>query len=244
MVGAVPAVEGPDGSEGPHVFVTDLNAPELEDADRHHLTKVLRLRPGDVFTVADGAGGWRRCRFGAAVEADGEVHRLGRPSPVLTVGFALVKGGRNELIVQKLTELGIDVIQPFVAERSVVRWDPAKAAASQPRLTRVAQEASSQSRRVFLPEVAPARDFEAVAAPSGVVRAERGGPPAERDLTSILVGPEGGWSAAEQRLLPATVGIGPHVLRAETAAIAVGVVLAGLRFGSLSVGPGRPSEPR
>lgn len=244
MVGVVPAVEGPDGSEGPHVFVEDLDAPELDEADRHHLAKVMRLRPGDAFTIADDGRGWRRCRFGSVVEVDGEVHRLSRPSPVLTVGFALVKGGRTELIVQKLTELGIDVIQPFMAERSVVRWDSAKAEANQRRLTRVAREASSQSRRCFLPEVAPARHFEAVATPSGVVRAERGGPPAERGLATVLVGPEGGWSAAEQRFLPATVGIGPHVLRAETAAIAVGVVLAGLRFGSLGAGEGPNPEPR
>lgn len=233
MTGALPVVEGPDGSEGPHVFVASLEAPELKDADRHHLAKVVRLRPGDPFTVSDGVGAWRRCRFGPAVEADGQVNRLSRPSPVLTVGFALVKGGRSELIVQKLTELGIDVIQPFLAERSVVRWDAGKAEANQRRLIRVAREASSQARRCFLPEVAPAVDFEAVAQRSGAIRAERGGPPPAGGLATVLVGPEGGWSPAEQRLLPATVGIGPHVLRAETAAIAVGVVLAGLRFGSL-----------
>ena len=56
-----------------HVFVVDVESPELAPDDRHHLERVLRLRPGDELTVADGAGRWRHCRFGRVVEPTGDV---------------------------------------------------------------------------------------------------------------------------------------------------------------------------
>ena len=114
-----------DARSGPHVLVVDVDAPELAGEDRHHLERALRLRPGDPLTVGDGAGRWRPCCFGDRIEPVGGVVTVAAPSPELAVGFAVLKGGRSETIVQKLTELGVDRIAPFVAERSVVRWDEA-----------------------------------------------------------------------------------------------------------------------
>ena len=115
--------------------------------------------------------------------------------PELGVAFALVKGDRPELAVQKLTELGIDVIVPFVAERSVVRWDAERAARHHERLTRIAREAAMQCRRAWLPAVEVVTDFAGVAARSRAAITTVGGQ--KLDLTShrlLLVGPEGGWS--------------------------------------------------
>src|SRR3546814_15377913 len=75
--------------------------------------------------------------------SDLEVAEVPAAAPELTVAFALVKGDKPELVVQKLTELGIDRIEPLRAERSVVRWDEAKAASA---LTRL--RARSEERRV------------------------------------------------------------------------------------------------
>jgi len=108
-----------------HAFVADVESPELGPDDRHHLERVLRLRPGDELTVADGAGRWRRCRFGPVVEVDGEVEVEPPPAPAITLAFALTKGERPEWTVQKLTEVGVDRIVPFVSDRSIVRWDEA-----------------------------------------------------------------------------------------------------------------------
>src|SRR5207248_10476150 len=88
-----------------HVFVADLDALELDADDAHHLSRSLRLRPGELVTAADGAGRWRRCTWtGAGLEADGTVAFDQRPAPALTVAFAIPKGDRPEWIVQKLTE--------------------------------------------------------------------------------------------------------------------------------------------
>jgi len=216
-----------------HAFVVDLAAPELTDADRHHLERVLRLRPGDEITVSDGAGSWRPCRFGAPLEPVGDVSREPAPDPPLTVGFALTKGQRPELTVQKLTELGVDRIAPFVAARTVVRWDPDQAAAHVERLRRLAREAAMQSRRVWLPEVEQVRDFATVvdAIGAGACLADRAGGAPALSRPAVLVGPEGGWSDDERACGLPVVGLGRHVLRAETAAVAAGVVLSALRAG-------------
>ena len=228
----------PGGNNGPHVFVDDLGRPELCDGDRHHLTQSLRLRPGDAFTASDGAGSWRACRFGTGpqgeVEPEGEVVFVEAPRPKLTIGFALIKGGRPELVVQKLTELGADAIVPFIAEHSVVRWDAERAARHVERLRRVAREAAMQSRQVRLPEIGEVAEFADLAVCPGAVRADIFGDPPSLGNPTVLVGPEGGWSAAERRRLSA-VRISSSVLRSETAAIAAATLLTALRDGLTSV---------
>lgn len=218
-----------------HVFVEDLDAPVVAEPDRHHLERVLRLRAGETVTASDGRGGLRRCTFagGAALEPAGDLERTPAPAPAIGVGFALVKGEKPEWIVQKLTECGVDRILPFVAERSVVRWDPAKAARNLERLRRVAVEASMQSRRVWLPEVAPLQDFLAVVAATGVAIADLAGDPPDPAVAPVvLVGPEGGWSDTERAAASGRrVRFAPTVLRAETAAVAAGVLLGALRAG-------------
>jgi 16S rRNA (uracil1498-N3)-methyltransferase len=218
------------GAEGPHTLVGDVDRPLLEERDRHHLERVLRLRTGSPMTVGDGAGRWRACTFAAELEPRGDVMSVARPEPALTVGFALIKSGRPELVVQKLTELGIDRIVPFVAGRSVVAWKGDKAANNLARLRRVAREAVMQSRRAWLPEVAPLASFDTVAAGSAVLAAPTGRELGELDHT-VLVGPEGGWTAAELAAVDDRVVLADHVLRAETAAIAAATLMVARRRG-------------
>jgi 16S rRNA (uracil1498-N3)-methyltransferase len=215
-------------------FVVDLASPTLDEADVHHLTRVLRLRAGDPLTIADGAGTWRIAHL--APDAPTSLDALGpvtvRPDedPSLTVGFALVKGDKPELIVQKLTELGIDRIVPFRAERSVVRWDPAKAAKAIDRLRAVARSAAMQCHRPRLPIVDDVADLMELVA-QGAALADRGGQPLSLEAPFVLVGPEGGWASSEAAIAAPRIALGPHVLRAETAALTAGAVLASLRAG-------------
>ena len=215
----------------------DLDALVLDPDDDHHLRRVLRLRPGEDVSASDGRGGWRACTWtDAGLAPAGAVAGAVRPAPTVTVGFALTKGDRPEWVVQKLTEVGVDVIAPFTAEHSVVRWDADKAARQHDRFVRVAREAAMQSRRAWLPAVAPLASFDELVAGlgTGTVLAQPGGPPPTLDHPTLLVGPEGGFSPAElDRGLP-TVGLGPTVLRAETAALAGGLVLSWLRSGILA----------
>lgn len=219
------------GGSAPHVGVPDLGVPELEPEDRHHLERVRRLRAGDALSITDGRGSWRWCRFGVQLEPDGEIQRDPAPEPGITVAFAVVKGGRPELIVQKLTEIGVDRIVPFVAERSIVRWDGGKVDRQTARLRRVAREAAMQCRRTWWPQIDELAQFQQVIALPGAAAADRGGGPPTLATPSVIIGPEGGWSDAERDVLPALVGLGPNVLRAETAAISAAVVLVGLRSG-------------
>lgn len=214
-----------------HAFVADLDRPALDDADRHHLERVLRLRPGDRLTVSDGTGAWRFARFGRELQPDGPIERVERPRPAITIGVAVLKGDRTELVVQKLTEVGVDRIVPLVCDRSVVRWEGDRARRHLGRLRRIAREAAMQSRQVWLPEVADVTPFTAVAVLPGVAIATmRGGPPS-LDHPTVLVGPEGGWSQREEAAGVPAVNLGPSVLRSETAAVVASALLSALRHG-------------
>jgi 16S rRNA (uracil1498-N3)-methyltransferase len=217
----------------PHVFVADVAAPVLDDEDRHHLERVLRTRVGEEVTVADGRGGWRVCTFaaGGGLEPVGEVEQRPAPVPAITVAFALTKGEKPETAVQKLTELGVDRIVPFAAARSVARWDGDRADRHVARLRKVAREAAMQSRRAHLPIVDDVVDFAAAAAIPGACLADAGGAPPSLDRPVVLVGPEGGWSDEERSAGLPVVGLGPFVLRAETAALTAGALFGALRAG-------------
>lgn len=219
------------GGPGPLAFVDDVEHPALSADDHHHLGRVLRLRTGDALDVSDGAGRWRACRFGDDLDPVGPVESVERPRPPLTIAFAVMKGSRPEWVVQKLTELGVDHIRPFVAARSVVRWDDRRAEANLLRMRRVAREAAMQCRRVWLPEIARLATFADVAALPDACLADRDGTAPDIARPCVLVGPEGGWAAAEREVGLSTVSLGPHVLRAETAVVAAAVLLAADRHG-------------
>ena len=186
---------------------------------------MLRVRAGDPLTASDGAGRWRPCRFGDPLEVEGPTESVPEPRPRLTVGFALVKGERPEWAVQKLTELGIDRIVPLVTERSVVRWDGERAEKGRARFRRVAREAAMQSRRCWLPEVADVAELGTFSSDDGAVLADRTGAPLAPGPTTVLVGPEGGWSPDELAGDLSAVSLAEHVLRTETAAVTAGVLL-------------------
>lgn len=222
----------PPGDSTPHVLVDDLDTLGVDDATWHHLLRVRRVRVGSTITVTDGAGRWRPCRIAGptSLEPDGEIVVLARPEPEITVAFALTKGDKPELVIQKLTELGVDGIVPFRAARSVVRWDEAKADAAHRRWCSVARAAVEQSKRCWMPRVEPVSDVADLAG-RGAARVDRGGDVPSLARSVVAVGPEGGWDDRERELLPTAIALGPHVLRAETAALTTGVVLCSLRSG-------------
>jgi 16S rRNA (uracil1498-N3)-methyltransferase len=216
------------------VFVPDLDSLEVSASDAHHLSRVLRLRGGEAVIAGDGSGSWRLCSYIGEVsdpslllEANGPLVTEPRPDPELCVGFVPVKGERPEWVVQKLTEVGVDRIVLLSSARAVVRWDMTRTKRVLERFRAVAREAASQSRRVWIPEVDGVLSLDELAdgvGPGRLALAEPGGGPLGGDLTSVAVGPEGGWTDEELEGRP-LVGLGRGILRAETAAIAVGLRL-------------------
>jgi 16S rRNA (uracil1498-N3)-methyltransferase len=230
-----------------HVFVEALDdTVYVTGEDGHHLQRVRRVRSGERITAADGTGAWRsyvvaRSAQGAlALTADGGRHREPVLQPALAVAFALSKGPKPEAVVSGLTELGVDLILPFRSARSVVRWEGDRVPTATARLRRVAREAAMQCRRARLPEIAEPVDVATLALHPGVVLGDPSGrpvsaigAPAEGEWLAV-VGPEGGLDAAEREQLTGgpgatTVAVGPHVLRTETAAVALAAALTGRR---------------
>lgn len=187
----------------------------------HHLDRVLRLRDGQAVSVTDGAGRWRMAVWRTTtrdLESTGDV-MVGERRVPLTLATSIPKGDRVDVLVQKSTELGVGRIVFLHAEQSVVRWKPDRAAKQVVRLTRIADEAVRQSRRLWrVPVEGPLPAHEVLA---GAVVAEPGGGSLSGNEPVVAIGPEGGWSNGELALAERTVSLGSGVLRVETAAIAV-----------------------
>ncbi len=214
-------------------------------ASRH--AKVLRLREGDPVVLFDGAG---REAEGEVLAAGDELRcRVGPPrerssnEPRVVLCQCLPKGGKLDDIVRASTVLGVAAIHLVASERAVPRLDDARAEKRLDRLASVAREAARQSGRADVPDViAPAPLDEVLArAPAEAARLAFV-PGGEASLAAlgpgpaawILIGPEGGLAGSEialaQRRGFASVGLGPSVLRVETAApVAVALVLHRLR---------------
>jgi 16S rRNA (uracil1498-N3)-methyltransferase len=207
--------------------------------DAHHLTRVLRVEPGQNFEISDNRNVYLAEVETARKDLVSFAIKEQLESPAATghsvLFAALIKFERFEWMIEKATELGVEHIIPVETERS----EKGLAQAALKRLARwnrIVREASEQSRRAHLPEIdSPAALTEVLADGGGYryVLDEAGAVPIlsampatrhPEDCTGLLVGPEGGWTDRERTAIQAagwtTVSLGKNILRAETAAIA------------------------
>jgi len=211
----------------------------LPEHSAHHARDVLRLRPGQTVRVFDGAGHEYEAVLDA-VSREGVTARVtgraeARPESPLRVVLAVspLRGDRMELVVQKATELGVAEIRPVVTARTDTAARPALKGSRQERWDKVASGAAEQCGRAVVPLVAPTTTFAALVDQPfeglKLVFLERGAPPPLHVLPPptavlLLVGPAGGWEEAEVQRSTAAgfvgAGLGPRILRAETAAVA------------------------
>ena len=227
-------------------FVDNIRAgtAELLGDEALHLTRVLRVEAGQRFEISDNQAAW----LAEVAEARGPrvVFRVLEPlespaAPVrLTLVAALIKFDRFEWIVEKATELGVERLLPMETARTEKGLFEASHKRSE-RWRRIARESSQQARRVSVPEILPAANFDrCLAEPAdhryfldeGVAPPLLGAVPPRRSATdqvALMLGPEGGWTDDERRRATAAgwlaVSLGPLVLRAETAAAAALAVL-------------------
>lgn len=229
----------------------------LDGPEGRHAATVRRMRVGERLTVTDGRG--VRGSGTVAVVERGEVVVIiddvsadPAPRPTVTLVQALVKGDRGELAVELATEAGVDTIVPWQAARCISRWTGSaeKARRGRTRWADTAAAAAKQSRRTRFPAVADLADTAAVArmvraADQALLLHESAGPGlrevvrADVDDLLLVVGPEGGLTEDELAVLGAAgaraVRLGPHVLRASTAA-AVALGALGVLTGRWDVG--------
>jgi 16S rRNA (uracil1498-N3)-methyltransferase len=241
----------------PHRFHVPAAAPgarvHLPEHAAHHAREVLRLRTGAPVRVFDGAGG----------EWDGVLEEVSRravtahllhavetrpESPLrLVLAMAALKGDRMELVIQKVTELGVAQIWPVVTLRTDAAARPALKGSRSERWERVASGAAEQCGRAVVPHIAPTTTLEGLMErPFEGARAallETPGHPALASLPLeatasllLLVGPAGGFEPVEVTALRAArfaaASLGPRILRAETAAVAA-VTIAQATWGDL-----------
>lgn len=215
--------------------------------EHHYLAHVRRARPGDAVELLDGAG--RRAaatiaRLGerdTALVAAAPQAVIAAP-PLVRALLPLIKGDRMDSAIEKLVEVGADAIVVWPAARSVARLDDARRDSRVAKYRAIAQAAARQSGRAQVPDVRAADSLAAALAalpdPANGVRLVLDptsdaplDPGAAPDVT-LISGPEGGLAPDElDRLAGFTpVGLGPRVLRAETApVIAVALIRAATR---------------
>jgi 16S rRNA (uracil1498-N3)-methyltransferase len=235
---------------GPPVFLVppgslDAEIVTLSGPEGHHAAAVRRLRPGERADVSDGAGTIAECAV-LAVARDSvtlsvrSVHKVPAPGPRITVVQALPKGDRGELAVELMTEVGVDTIIPWAAQRCVVRWQGDRGEGAVAKWRATAREAAKQSRRAWLPEVPALASLAGIAkrtsaaACAMVLEADAAAPLSQLPLPDqgdilLVVGPEGGITPAERAALgeagAVEARLGPTVLRTSTAGASAAAVL-------------------
>ncbi len=212
---------------------------DLGGEEGRHAAQVRRIKPGEVLWISDGAGTAVRGpvvevgKQKVTIEVDEVVHAPAGPVTYVAVQ-ALPKGDRAQLAVELLTELGVDEILPWQAERSVVRWTPDRVERGLTKWRATAREAAKQSRRFRVPTVsAPLTTAElalriAQTALTVVLHEAATDPLAGLEIPAageimFIVGPEGGLTDQEVETFRAAGGkvvlIADTVLRTSTAGV-------------------------
>jgi 16S rRNA (uracil1498-N3)-methyltransferase len=232
----------------------------IRQSEAHHIKNVLRLSPGDTIKLYDGTG----FEYAAVikemsatevkVKIRSKVRAIARSAVQIMVAQAFLKEKKMDELVRRLCELGVARWIPFFSQRAIARPDASRLAGRSRRWHRIAAEALKQCRRPDLPEISPALSFEAVLAFSktcdlSIVFWENEATPLPGNLESdekhpdkrilLMLGPEGGFTQQEIESAKdsgfVVAGLGPRILRAETATIAA-VSLVQYLFGDM--GPG------
>lgn len=228
-----------------------------------HVRRVLRLKEGDLLRATDGSGWEYLVRLeGSGGAVDGRILERSRPSRESPFGVLLIqalpKRGLMELIIQKAVELGVREIQPVVTSRTVAAPGRERHEPKGQRWQRIAEAAVAQSGRVLAPRLHGVSTWEevlsrGVSADLRLLLGEGAGQGLEEVLdrrpapaaAAVAVGPEGGWDEREVELARKAgfevAGLGPRVLRAETAGLAA---LAVLQFLYGDMGGPAGNDPR
>jgi 16S rRNA (uracil1498-N3)-methyltransferase len=217
--------------------------------DARHISRVMRMKPGDPILVCDEAGQTFLCEIQEIYETN--VRCLIRETieekselPIkVTLVQGLPKGDKLEFVVQKGTELGAAGFLPFESERAIVKWDTSKVQKKLERLRKIAKEAAEQSQRSTIPIINEPLRLDALIAFSQSFthkmvayeeEAKQGEVKRFASLLStikegqsllVVLGPEGGLTAEEVNKLQQAgfvlAGLGPRILRTETAPLYV-----------------------
>lgn len=232
---------------------------ELSADIRRHLTRVLRQLPGSRFQLFDGRGRIARCRLaedGAQAIIE-QLDKLEPPDFGIELIQGLAKGEKLDMVLQKGCELGVQQVSLTNTERAVIKLNANKADARMARWEKIAQEACRQCGQPFIPTLAYRHNLpQALEMASGELklvlwedahRPLREILPAARPQSiSLLIGPEGGFSAEEVRRAEAAgfqaARLGPRILRTETAGLAILSILQYL-YGDLDSNVNSFSSP-
>ena len=238
--------KGPDNSDMSEArfYVSDLSGCDivLTEQEARHASRSRRLRPGDPVVLFDGRGTEAGGEIAAVSRSGVHVRVLQswsrpRPRPRVTLAVAMPKGPRQDVLVEKCTELGVAALWPIRTARSVSGVSDHKL----DRWRRTAVEAAKQSGQAWLPELSPPRqlvealgeaagfDHLLIAVPNAEIPSVWVTGVAAAESVLAFIGPEGGWTDSERAICVdrgcRAISLGPNTLRIETAAIALAAIV-------------------
>jgi len=238
----------PSLAVGPVVSITGTEV--------HHIKNVLRLKPGDGLRLFDGTGFEYEAVIisvsakDVTVEIQRKLKAAVKPGAQIIVAQAFLKEKKMDDLVRKLCELGVAQWIPFFSQHAIARPDAKRLAGRSRRWQRIATEAVKQCRRIVTPRIGDALSFDEVLDFSDscdlkLVFWENESSRLSSELASeenlpkkilVMLGPEGGFTDQEisrvQNCGFISAGLGPRILRAETATIAA-VALVQYLFGDM-----------
>ncbi len=236
---------------------------EIFGGEARHIQKVLRLKKGDEIVLFDGKG----MEYWGTIESQslnritvniGKTSTPRRESPIeVILGQGLLKGDKMDYVLQKTTEMGVSAVLPFISSRTVPNLGGEKSVRRWNRWKKIVLESAKQCGRTVPPKVEAIRDLDSILEwpvrdlvklilweKEEMSLKERIGEIDKKSRTFLfLVGPEGGFCESEisaakgNGFIP--VGLGPRILRSETAGVAMLSILQ-YEFGDWGLPQQRP----
>jgi 16S rRNA (uracil1498-N3)-methyltransferase len=232
-----------------YVCPQDINDRQiwLDQEQSRHVDRVLRLKPGEIVIIFDGLGREYEVQIKGLVNGrvEGEITRLlpqdENASLMINLVQGIAKGDKMDFIIQKAVELGAAAIYPFFSQHAVVKLENERAVKKQERWQVIAREACKQCRRSHIPSVHQPASLQAILemidSKPAIMLYENETQTGIKELLAekrlslsselelfLIIGPEGGFAPAEVEMAISrgvmTAGLGPRILRTETAALA------------------------
>lgn len=232
-----------------YVSPQDINEQQvwLDLEQSRHIDRVLRLGPGDIVIVFDGLGREYEIQLGDLQNGrvEGEIIRVltqsGEPTFTINLVQGIAKGEKMDFIIQKAVELGASAIYPFFSQHAVVKLEKERVVKKQERWQAISREACKQCRRSRIPIVHQPCSLQTIMEMVNgkpaimlyenetrqglkeLLAEKRPSLTGEKELF-LIIGPEGGFAPVEVEMACSrgilTAGLGPRILRTETAALA------------------------
>ena len=207
-------------------FVEDIETPLLTRSDWHFLHRALRVKNGDLIRISDGISLFRTCRFGDSLRVIDQPQAIPRHPRTIRLAFGLSRAYRPELVIDKLSEVGVDEVYPCLADRSYLEWDDERCMTETGSWQTISRRAVMRVGGLYLPALKPTVAYRTLLRNSQCAILYGTNCDSLPSDHVVCVGVDEGWSEDERADARLEVDLGVGHLRSESMALAAAYILA------------------